>query len=97
MDAAGMDYGEREKLYAGRTAPEDSSWLGGPPEVDLVDTSGDNEGLTAFEQEARFVASRIRELLESGKMAARKDGTLEPLSYRHIVILVRSMKIKPIN
>ena len=94
MDAAGMDYGEREKLYAGRTAPEDSSWLGGPPEVDLVDTSGDNEGLTAFEQEARFVASRIRELLESGKMAARKDGTLEPLSYRHIVILVRSMKNK---
>lgn len=94
MDAAGMDYGEREKLYAGRTAPEDSSWLGGPTEVDLVDTSGDNEGLTAFEQEARFVASRIRELLESGKMAARKDGTLEPLSYRHIVILVRSMKNK---
>ena len=75
MDAAGMDYGEREKLYAGRTAPEDSSWLGGPTEVDVVDTSGDNEGLTAFEQEARFVASRICELLESGKMAARKDGT----------------------
>lgn len=94
MDAAGMDYGEREKLYAGRTAPEDSSWLGGPTEVDVVDTSGDNEGLTAFEQEARFVASRICELLESGKMAARKDGTLEPLSYRHIVILVRSMKNK---
>lgn len=94
MDAAGMDYGDREKLYAGRTAPEDSSWLGGPTEVDLVDTSGDNEGLTAFEQEARFVASRIRELLESGKMAARKDGTLESLSYRHIVILVRSMKNK---
>ena len=94
VDAAGMDYGEREMLYAGRTAPEDPSWLGGPTEVDVVDTSGDNEGLTAFEQEARFVAARISELLEEGKMAARKDGTLEPLSYRHIVILVRSMKNK---
>lgn len=94
IDAAGMDYGEREKLYAGRTAPEEPQWLGGPAEVDLVDTSGDNEGLTAFEQEARFVAARISQLMAGGRMAARKDGTLEPLSYRHIVILVRSMKNK---
>ena len=92
--AAGMDYGEREKLYAGRQAPDDERWIGGPVEVDIVPTPSDEEdddGSTAFEKECRFIAGRIGELLASGRMAARKDGTLEPLSYRHIVVLLRSM------
>ena len=93
-EAAGMDYGEREKLYAGRQAPDDERWIGGPVEVDIVPTPSDEEdddGSTAFEKECRFIADRIGELLASGRMAARKDGTLEPLSYRHIVVLLRSM------
>lgn len=93
-EAAGMDYGEREKLYAGRQAPDDERWIGVPVEVDIVPTSSDEEdddGSTAFEKECRFIAGRIGELLASGRMAARKDGTLEPLSYRHIVVLLRSM------
>lgn len=93
-EAAGMDYGEREKLYVGRQAPDDERWIGGPVEVDIVPTSSDEEdddGSTAFEKECRFIAGRIGELLASGRMAARKDGTLEPLSYRHIVVLLRSM------
>lgn len=93
-EAAGMDYGEREKLYAGRQAPDDEHWIGGPVEVDIVPTPSDEEdddGSTAFEKECRFIAGRIGELLASGRMAARKDGTLEPLSYRHIVVLLRSM------
>lgn len=93
-EAAGMDYGEREKLYAGHQAPDDERWIGGPVEVDIVPTPSDEEdddGSTAFEKECRFIAGRIGELLASGRMAARKDGTLEPLSYRHIVVLLRSM------
>lgn len=93
-EAAGMDYGEREKLYAGRQAPDDERWIGGPVEVDIVPTPSDEEdddGSTAFEKECRFIAGRIGELLANGRMAARKDGTLEPLSYRHIVVLLRSM------
>lgn len=93
-EAAGMDYGKREKLYAGRQAPNDERWVGGPVEVDIVPTPSDEEdddGSTAFEKECRFIAGRIGELLASGRMAARKDGTLEPLSYRHIVVLLRSM------
>ena len=93
-EAAGMDYGEREKLYAGRQAPDDERWIGGPVEVDIVPTPSDEEdddGSTAFEKECRFIAGRIGELLASGRMSARKDGTLEPLSYRHIVVLLRSM------
>ena len=96
-EAAGMDYGEREKLYAGRQAPDDERWIGGPVEVDIVPTPSDEEdddGSTAFEKECRFIAGRIGELLASGRMAARKDGTLEPLSYRHIVVLLRSMACK---
>ena len=96
-EAAGMDYGEREKLYAGRQAPDDERWIGGPVEVDIVPTPNDEEdddGSTAFEKECRFIAGRIGELLASGRMAARKDGTLEPLSYRHIVVLLRSMASK---
>ena len=93
-EAAGMEYGEREKLYAGRQAPDDERWIGGPVEVDIVPTPSDEEdddGSTAFEKECRFIAGRIGELLASGRMAARKDGALEPLSYRHIVVLLRSM------
>lgn len=93
-EAAGMDYGEREKLYAGRQAPDDERWIGGPVEVDIVPTPSDEEdddGSTAFEKECRFIVGRIGELLASGRMAARKDGALEPLSYRHIVVLLRSM------
>lgn len=92
-EAAGMDYGEREKLYAGRQAPDDERWIGGPVEVDIVPTPSDedDDGSTAFEKECRFIAGRIGELLASGRMAARKDGALEPLSYRHIVVLLRSM------
>ena len=93
-EAAGMDYGEREKLYAGRQAPDDECWIGGPVEVDIVPTPSDEEdddGSTVFEKECRFIAGRIGELLSSGRMATRKDGTLEPLSYRHIVVLLRSM------
>ena len=93
-EAAGMDYGEREKLYAGRQAPDDERWIGGPVEVDIVPTPSDEEddgGSTAFEKECRFIAGRIGEFLASGRMAARKDGALEPLSYRHIVVLLRSM------
>ena len=50
-----------------------------------------SRSISCRRQESRFIARRIGELLASGRMAARKDGTLEPLSYRHIVILLRSM------
>lgn len=92
QEAAGMDYGKREKLYAGRQAPADAAWIGGPVEVDLIDTEKEEEsGATPFERECRFIAARLRTLLASGKKVAKKDGTLEPLSYRHIVILLRSL------
>ena len=103
-DAAGMSYGPREMLYAGRTMPDDEHWVGGPIEAHLVltdseevpetDDSEETRELTAFEKECRYIASRIVELKASGLLVARKDGSMEPLTYRHIVVLLRSMSGK---
>lgn len=99
-DDAGMDYGPREMLYPGRDMPADPQWVGGPIEAHLVltdtdDTDGEEtENLTAFEKECRFIGSRIAQLKEKQPLVQRKDGTMEPLSYRHIVVLLRSMSGK---
>lgn len=97
---AGMDYGSREMLYPGREMPDDARWVGGPIEAHLVltDTADtdidDGENLTAFEKECRFIASRIVRLKEEQPFVQRKDGSMEHLSYRHIVVLLRSMSGK---
>ncbi len=102
-DAAGMAYGDRERLYPGRPAPADPQWVGGAVEVHLVDTKRrdsadedcqDDQEMTAFEQECQVIARRLQELKESGTCVARKDGSLEPLTYRHMVILLRSLSGK---
>lgn len=104
-EAAGMDYGEREKLYAGRETSTDPHWVGGLVETHLVltdereleadaDEAGADENLTAFAKECQFIAARIRALTASQTLVPRKDGTLEPLTYRHIVILMRSLSGK---
>ncbi|WP_301859924.1 helicase-exonuclease AddAB subunit AddA [uncultured Megasphaera sp.] len=100
-DAAGMAYGEREQLYAGRDNPSDPRWVGGPVEVHVVHTGKDDgpvsgeeieaQEQTAFQQECQVIARQIQELKGSGQTVARKDGTMEPLTYRHIVVLLRSM------
>lgn len=101
--ATGMVYGKREWLYDGRTAPTAANWVGGPVEVHLVNTKAAEasaeeaepaQELTAFEKECQVIASRIQQVMDSHAMAAKKDGTLEPLRYRHIVILLRSLSGK---
>lgn len=103
QDATGMTYGKREKLYAGREMPTDTKWVGGPIEIHLLDTANtdadanpeednqDEKELTAFEKESRFIANRIVQLKESGVSVAKKNGDMIPLSYGHIVILMRSV------
>ncbi len=103
-DAAGMGYGEREMLYPGRAMPTADHWVGGPIEAHLVLTDGETSAteeedddareLTAFEQECRYIASRLVELKASGSLVEKKDGTMEPITYRHMVVLLRSMSGK---
>jgi ATP-dependent helicase/nuclease subunit A len=100
-EATGMEYGDREKLYAGRPSPTDPTWAGGPIEVHLLDTDEEDkdiaqddeeeQGLTAFEKESRLIAQRIIELKSSGVSIEDKHAGMVPLSYRHIVVLLRSM------
>lgn len=99
--AAGMVYGERERLYAGRTEPSDQDWIGGSIEIHLLDTGdrdvpddtdgSDERELTAFEKECALVARRLQDMKASGKKVVRKDGKMEPVTYHHMVVLLRSM------
>jgi len=107
--ATGMDYGEREQLYAGRSDCTVENWVGGPIEVHLLGPGGAGETkhsqaedvaaaedsseqeLTSFEQECLLVAKRLRSMKDSGLLIERKDGTMEPLAWRHMVILMRSL------
>ena len=98
-EAAGMAYGKREQLYDGRETPTAAKWVGGPVEVHIVNTKAEKQPdaeenaqeLTAFEKECQVIASRIQALKGKTLQVAKKDGTMEPLTYRHIVILLRSM------
>ncbi len=52
--------------------------------------SDDGERLTAKEQEAYGVATRIRELMREFQVTDKESGALRSLSYRDIVILLRT-------
>ncbi|WP_292018308.1 helicase-exonuclease AddAB subunit AddA [Megasphaera sp. UBA4382] len=115
-ETAGMPYGERERLYAGRKECTDDSWLGGTVEVRLLDTGGsDDTGAeddqpselvsdelagdgederTAFEKECQMVARCLIDMKHSGQCIQRKDSSMEPVSWRHMVVLLRSLKNK---
>ncbi len=54
----------------------------------------ENVEMTNLEKEGWLIAQRLRALYDSGRCVQRKDGTLEPLSWRHMVILLRSVKDK---
>lgn len=103
-ETTGLSYGSRERLYAGREKLDDEAWVGGKTEIHILVTDADEEKRlaepaeeellpeqTAFEKECTLIAERIQALLASGKKIANKDGSLEPLTYRHIVILLRSL------
>ena len=107
-ESANMDYGEHEKLYMGRAACEEANWVGGPIEIHLLDGIGPDSGtaddennsseneeeLTAFEQECAMAAQRLVELKEQGFLVQQKDGSMEPLAWHHIVVLMRSLEKK---
>lgn len=115
-DTAGMPYGEREKLYAGRKPCTEDNWLGGTIEVQILDTAGkaetDTENdtgresssdepsddgdteRTAFEKECQMVARCLIDIKQSGQYIQRKDSSMEPVSWRHMVVLLRSLKNK---
>lgn len=103
-----VDYTEEEYLNLGADYPSIENGVG-KSELHMIDiksekpetTEEDEEEiieesekeLTNVELEAIFVARKIQELIQSGKMIKCKDGSYKKLEYRDIVILLRSTKI----
>ncbi len=83
-----MDYTDQEKLYFGAEyytpAERDVEFH----LVSVEDT--EEERFDRVEAEARFVARRIRALLNEGFPVQGEDGTLRPVTPEDIVILMRS-------
>ena len=88
-----MDYTDQEALYPGGRFPEAE---GQEAELDLLDLSrpdGEEEqGEKADKNllEARFVARRIRAMLEEGQPVTGEGGELRPVRAEDVVILLRS-------
>ena len=87
-----MDYGPDESLYPGAAFPGDEADYA--VELDAIDLSGggDGEGETPARDllEARFVARRVRELLDEGFQVSDGEGGLRPVRCADIVVLLRS-------
>lgn len=105
-DAAELNYGPAEALYAGKqieNPPE--KWVGGPVELHLLtvparqqenssDDDEEEETLTAIEQEAQFVVQQIKELHEREALVLDKNSSDSYHTFRwsDAVILLRSIR-----
>ena len=87
-----MDYGEDEALHFGAEYyPERRDCS---TEFHLITawqkSAEDDQPVKRLAAEARFVAERIRQLLDEGYPVTDGDGTLRPCRPEDIVILMRS-------
>ncbi len=91
-DFGEMEYTEREALYPGAEYPENGEKCF---ELCIVDTQGDDEEeINKAEAEARFVAEKIKRLVESGMKVSDGEGSLRPVRYGDIMLLLRTLKDK---
>ena len=88
-----MDYGESEALHFGASyyLPRSDA----DTEFHLVSVENtEEEAFDRTEVEARFVAQRIRRLLDEGYPVQGEDGALRPVEPEDIVILMRSPRAR---
>lgn len=98
-----IEYTQEEYLNLGADYPEIEEGVG-KSEIHIIDMKEDilsdtQEDSDEFEEEkeldkveieARFVAKKIKELIESGKKIKGKNGIYRKIEYRDIVVLLRS-------
>lgn len=84
----GIEYDEKAALYVGASYPEKE---GNETEILVLEKSQFQSGDT-LEAEALAVADRIRDLVEHHQVVDKETGTLRPVTYNDIVILIRSLK-----
>lgn len=96
-----IDYTEEEYLNLGADYQEGNNL---ETELNIIDLKEEEESIYKGESEeteetervedilveAKFVAKRIRELIDNGYMVSNKDKTLRKITYKDIAILLRS-------
>ena len=96
-ELGGILYDEQAALYPGADYEPQTEEQGNTinqAELLLVDTSGSQDVIegTARQMEARAVAKRIKELMQSGRVLDKAAGNYRAPMYKDIVILTRSIK-----
>lgn len=100
-----LDYGKEEALYPGKpSSTNDESYIGGTIDIDLIEkksaspdteendaVSEASEDMHRVEFEGRHIAKRIHEMMDKKMTVKNKDGTLRPLRFSDIAILMRSI------
>ncbi len=94
-DLGNVAYDEDAALYAGAAYPDADTAEMFAPEIWLADGSDplleEESGEDAKRLEAKLVAGRIRELMDSQCVTDKETGALRPVRYSDIVILLRSL------
>ncbi len=91
-DLGGINYDDDAALYVGASYQENPS-VDNRTELILYENQGEDGGapkISDKELEARGVAARIKELMESHQIIDKKTGEFRALRYSDIVILMRS-------
>ncbi|RLQ97248.1 helicase-exonuclease AddAB subunit AddA [Falsibacillus albus] len=108
VEVGEIEYDANAELVLGASYPEDEEY---PIEIQLVDLADDGsateieedsdaaseEDLEQSQLEARLIANRIKELIESEKQIYDpKKKAYRPIQYKDIVLLLRSMPWAPV-
>ena len=99
-----IEYDQQSKLYPGKDFPEEQGTLPSGVEMDVIlcgstgesnEEAQEDEGeeLKGFELEAKQIARRIEQLIESGAKVYDEEH-YRPIMYRDIAVLLRAVKGK---
>ena len=89
-EVGGIVYDDMAALHIGAVYPEQEDYCANTTELLLFRTDEKPEELSAKEQEAYGVAAKIKELMRGFRVTDEESGTFRPVSYRDIVILLRT-------
>ena len=90
-EVGGIVYDDLAALHMGAVYPDLAGDRPNATELLLFRTDEKPEDLSAKEQEAYGVATKIRGLMREFQVTDKGSGALRPLSYRDIVILLRTV------
>lgn len=102
-----LNYGNDEALYLGADYPKTENSLKSPVEFTVFvrptdkekeaneDEENEESDLSSLEEEAHYIAKQVKKLIAEKKQVFDKElKTYRPISYRDIVILLRSVQKK---